>query len=990
MRIIARMGLVGSLFLVAASVIAREPFQLERSRPESTQELQDVLRGDDPETSIPAYLDDAQCGGWDKNTGVEPYIATVQGLPGRPHDWDGDVRSGMATRTDTNGNNNPNDDFVFPDSARGFATSCSEKKDRITKKVWRPVAGVPNQVRQFDVEFAHPYFEDPPCRWRYANNAQPPRPLPDNPGNIPPSNQDAFETEDADSCASFCSYLNSFLYRDCVVVRQDGDAMICDEWGERYICTDGVVNEENRNAACFVPHPDLEEWANARPCVGEQCRCPNTQDPQTCMKVQNQEKKDVLYTSYERTYPEASYRRDALANMAPQDVAAKNFQVACYGLYNEFDPKVRQTTDDDRRCVMNIDIQGMRDTQMGKGTYQEQNVQDRDPTQKSLQRPGGSDNEAGAFDDEKDVWYKKLGTAFSFINEKVFDESYDRDISNVFLAYDELDEGRQRATAQISDAQLFTEDDLLRAFDDTGNPRAFTRWWQEQQSRIVALTHPPVLRILVPSSWFVGLDPDDPFLRTVERPDTADVARNDRIELQIDADDDSVGDALAYLERSVLLKIEEESIPIEVPIGSPLDFRARAADWCNWYKSENIADTCDNAPQPIKDMMKRLEEYAQRIDDYRALRAEIAYAAGDVLDLQYRLMEPITTWFKKNEQALQNLGAARNDAQKNLLPLWQEAQNAITQLHERSNMPWCMNQRYTAPVYSLLDPWLIARGQGANEELGLPVLPTPPSTADIIVDFSAQTTMSGTIKIPVLKPIFREIHIPAPPVTTELAELPPLDDVHIALQEALDKLPTVENRLEPPALVPPQPLDQATMGKARETLGNMLKIALAMNQRYNNFWLSIGPLEEDENGEALEQFHRQIELKTQMKCFDLGRLPCEHAEMDLLEQAQRIGSRPLVQLKEDYDSIGTERSDPTSCLPEDENCRLLHPERTDPGVQWEVHGVGSPSESFNTLRTTILTLTQPPPLGDVDPTILSPHEAELAPLQSFPSIRLLP
>ncbi len=124
MRLIARVGLTTLLFVVTDAASARPVFTIPNVNPESIKEVDETMRGDDEKTSIPAYLEGAQCGGWDKNIGVSAYIANVWGLPGRYHDWAGDIRSGMGTRLDGNGNDDPDDDYDFPDSTRGLSTAC--------------------------------------------------------------------------------------------------------------------------------------------------------------------------------------------------------------------------------------------------------------------------------------------------------------------------------------------------------------------------------------------------------------------------------------------------------------------------------------------------------------------------------------------------------------------------------------------------------------------------------------------------------------------------------------------------------------------------------------------------------------------------------------------------------------------------------------------------------------------------------------------------
>jgi len=1032
---------MGAFFVAVLSIAqiasARQEFSIPNARPTSIREVKEALRGGGEKESIPEYLDAAQCGGWDKTISIGDkgaiignYIPAVIGVPGRTHWWAGDMRSGMGARYDDDDEGNDVDDqYSYPANADGLATACEKDRTSIQKNVWEwkqwwesydPVTWqFIEWVPEFEVRahnYQYPEIHDPACRWRMEGNRWPDFPL--TPDADPVQwDQDSLEYEEPPSCQEFCTYLNSFVYRDCLDPylkdfwtfngwADDGTPIFvpiqvwtCDpeDEGLKYICTDETVDEADRAVACDVPHPDIEEWSNARKCVGEQCRCGNGASD-ACVRIRDQEER-APYESYYRHYSGVSYSRAKLDARVPDDVATKSMDLACYGFYDEFDPKYHFTRPKDRRCVINVDVENMRETQKGKGEYTEGNVVDKDPTDPVNQRPGGDPEANGVFDVTSDTWYKKLGRSFSFVNEKLFKDQYDGDLGNVYLAYDELDDGTQRATPQINDEQPLAESNLLRAFDDTGNPRAFTRWWQSQQTRMAAIMRPPVLRIVLPSAWFMGLDPNDPFLAaegggTV----TKRANRSDRIELQVEADEDVLGTVLAYLERSVLLHTEEEPIPVVVPMGSPTEFRARAGDWCEWYKAETGEKNCDNAPEDVKSVIKRLEEYADRIDDVRALRAELANVAGATLRLQRDILEPIAAWFNTNEAALKELVQNRERAEQDLIPLWERAHAIVRQMADRTNMPWCMNQRFTAPIYSLLDPWLPSRsiqqesGDISTSELNLPELPTIKRSDDVIVDFSALTTMSGTLKIPVLKPVQIRIDIPTPPTPRELPELPRIDDIRAAVQNAIGAMPTVENHLtNPPAQRPPAPIGEDQLNEARAALVRTEAIVRSMNERYAKFWGSIGPVQPlDPAQPNFEDLQREKERKERLRCKEWDTNQCQHVEMDLWERIQRIGSRPLVLLREDFESVGTRRTEATTCLPEDDACHILNPERTDPGFRWEISGSSANDAPIETMKMDILRLTQPPPLGTIDKRLLAPHDDDPSPIQTFPPIRLLP
>jgi len=91
---------------------------------------------------------------------------------------------------------------------------------------------------------------------------------------------------------------------------------------------------------------------------------------------------------------------------------------------------------------------------------------------------------------------------------------------------------------------------------------------------------------------------------------------------------------------------------------------------------------------------------------------------------------------------------------------------------------------------------------------------------------------------------------------------------------------------------------------ASGVLGKMKEMLQKMNDVYETFWKS---LQEDRSQDP-----------DKWNCVNVGKLPCVHVEMDLMERFTRIGARPAVLLKEDLQSLGylrTESSSSNSSLP---------------------------------------------------------------------------
>ena len=99
--------------------------------------------------------------------------------------------------------------------------------------------------------------------------------------------------------------------------------------------------------------------------------------------------------------------------------------------------------------------------------------------------------------------------------------------------------------------------------------------------------------------------------------------------------------------------------------------------------------------------------------------------------------------------------------------------------------------------------------------------------------------------------------------------------------------------------------------------------------------------------------------------------------MDLLEELQRIDSRKLVFLNEDYDSVGPRRTAPDSCMPRDQVCMLLHGEKAEPAYQWEVRAPKKMPNLGSDARATMRDLSLPKPIGGIDTAKFLPYDVNV-------------
>jgi hypothetical protein len=924
----------------------------------------------------------------------------------------------MGTRKDGD------DKFIFPNTTHGLVTVCPSGTATQTKAVWKPTDAAPGvEIHQENIVYASPYFEDPPCRWRLQDETGntlefPPEPLVDNETLTPKQKDKSMDPEEDDrqsppNCRDFCIFLNRFKYHDCLDVGKSppdpaGNQFdICLRWGDKYICSDKEVIAPNGICEDSANSP---EPANSRTCQGKDCRCQGNGGP-----IYNGCKTDGNghnYFSYYRHY-DSSYTRDAVPSDGPaDDTTRSSIPIACYGFYNEFDPKFHQTQGGDRRCVIKVDVGGMFQSQMGKGEYgQNSEIEDTDPI--------ATENQRVKDEDAKDIWFMKLGWGFSLLKEESFEEDYGRDLSNVFLDIDNLDKASMTASwpiAKTDGEKRLAISDTLRAFDETGEKRIIASWWQKNQTEVAVLVHPPIVRLILPPGYSFGADPTDPLFATqsssTSSADDVYQKRNVRIEVQLDAKDDILGEVLAFVERSFLLHIEEDPVPVLVPMGSPTEFRAKAQEWCTWYMHKTGANDCTGAPSDVLDVISKLNSYADDIENVRTLRIELALYAGKILKIQEELTKPLSDWMTENLTAYLQYLQQQQATATAVTNSWRQAREAMNRFHDKTNAPWCMNQRFETPVYSLLDGWLPSRAYDGNVDGNISADNLPslniPRAQDFIIDFSEITYMTGSFKIPVLKPVQVKINIPSPPsvlfedtnIEDPLPDLPSIADIRDAIDQTMEDLPDVQaSESYPPIELPPI----TSFGIATSTIQGIHDVIDQMNDRYDRFWKSISPLNQpckssgDCSGDetcqptnvCYDTGEDSIEVrKNKLECKEWDDETCQHVEMDLMERLQRIGSRKLVILKEDYDSKSERRSVPDACMPEDEACYLLHGEKAQPKYQWEIHAPSSMPNLGAKAREKVRSVTLPTPIGDISTEDFPPYDVNVNDLLPFYDVPL--
>lgn len=975
-----------SAFFLGTHTVCAAAYNIPNEKPNDFDAIKTVI-----EQEIPEDLKKAQCGGWDFEDSVNGKFANVSGVPGRTGNPLGNPRSGMAARAEGSGSLLSTKDIS---SVCGFRSSC------------RP--GEPSFYKYFPCQRPLGNIATPQCDDDPPNNPQPP-----GRGEIEFSCGGGQMPENGSVCGSLdttgglCGYLNThWIYgyyeksealnggcsdalgvwhsASCTVTRyHDGECKTCQDeieptYGEYTLAdTRECCTHQSMDGTIYGPETGRYDTSgdtvmllkNCEPCNGSNCEeqekprkqfyppwnkevkackaaCVAAGCSPGCISVsKGPSKRGQAYRSFYRHYT-ASYTRDKVKSkyVSNDDADKTNIPVSCYSLFDTdyTDFLATKAANFSKNCVIAAYYPGDRNfwkmdkTQKGKGEYG------------SAHSDGPATHRTAS--DPDNLWSTGMSNAFSLTNGEVMKEKYNDDLT--LALYQPSDPVELLSLPQIDLEHMFSTGALLRAFDDTvstprGTKRTITEWWQEQETQMHVLLTPPSVRILLPPAWSVGLDILDPFF-TPHRvsPSTTD-PRLDSIEVQLEARPDLLDEVKLFLRYSLLPTIEQEPLPVVVPMGSATEFRAYAEGWREWIKMQQKLGSEEDIATAQK-LVNRLEEYALAITETRKLRAELAQMLGQLFEHEKKITSQISEWlsdkvlsdFERFQTELTTIATIRKN--------WEKIQARYRQIHDEQCMPWCHSERFTVPIYSLLDPWLPNRpGLDAADlpKLSVPRLP------DASFDFTMLRLHTGSLKLPVLKPIQLKLKtetlLPPFPYAkyVSVPVLPPLPETPSIVDDRESFFPTIETGTPPPSITF-NTISSSELSEIQATIAKIKTLLTNMGKEYNLFWESM-TLGDPEDGEPFK-------ARTEQDCYKRHDEICVHTEFDLRERIARFGSRPAILLKEDLASLGKFRLNPgrldatgkvvgfgaDSCPGKDWACQILNGTDTFPRSGWSVSWSG--------------------------------------------------
>lgn len=324
-------------------------------------------------------------------------------------------------------------------------------------------------------------------------------------------------------------------------------------------------------------------------------------------------------------------------------------------------------------------------------------------------------------------------------------------------------------------------------FDDSDH-RALASFWEAQQVELLKMTADPETRLIMPARFLVGIAEDDPLFQYVKHA----VSRSDgTVEITLRAGAEDLQNVTKSLMRTFIAPIEEVRIPIIVPLASSNEIDALIFQWQQWKKAENATATLENRPSKAATgdaMIAKLIQYRERLASVRRSRGAYAAVLTRMYDAQEEVRTYFADWFKEQtDQFLLTLERAED--RRELKRIWRLLQRSMLQTDE-CQMTYCSNQRFSPPVYSLLDNWWgapeILPGEQRDHQYSPPYdLRTLNFTepANQVFDFSNMKFSDEPLRVPVLWPVSVRVVLPSPPLLGEEApdasvypNLPPVPD----------------------------------------------------------------------------------------------------------------------------------------------------------------------------------------------------------------------
>ncbi len=241
------------------------------------------------------------------------------------------------------------------------------------------------------------------------------------------------------------------------------------------------------------------------------------------------------------------------------------------------------------------------------------------------------------------------------------------------------------------------------------------------------------------------------------------------------------------LKQAIFSRIEEEPIPVVLPLLSPSELLASIKEWEDW---KGIMKAQKGNTAGADEVIAKLKAYQSSLDKYATLRASLPSYIAATLDRREQLTKAIDTWIQSRMQPYQDALASRQKMQ-DLVNAWSKLKDASAALAAQ-NQHYCKADSTTPPL-----TWLESAfsppgvGPSLSGNFTLPTMPDIPK--HLVFDFSdifiEGTAQEASVKIPVLMPVLVSLKLPHPPANKDGSSmLPDLPDVPALPDPPQDKI----------------------------------------------------------------------------------------------------------------------------------------------------------------------------------------------------------
>lgn len=864
-------------------------------------------------------IDTVQCGGWKDTdarrngvnlTGTIPLPAISDDVPGRKNkDPLGSPETGIGLR----------EEFAYPDSAWGYSSACDIEKDEIIDE---DLAKLGKKIT-YDHDIA--IDADPNVRVESGNGE-----IKINPGHWCQIKDDNYEK----ATPTWCKKLFEEVFKKMseLVDRENlrptlddacnctppapyaAVATDCPPRPEKRYCFDtekgpytfeckGTSDTKTMVTTTSTDTPPQEKtcrttWdtkddrqfkntmTRCDPLYADQFAIDGTTPIHYHVPVSKEGEHKAVSASFYRHYAE-SFMNPKITVTAPTQTW--NVRVECYGNYKEVDPKFTVMSRKDEQCeIINATGDAQNPT---KPEWPDGDIKQKEKVKADDLMVREADRLPKIVPDS---WVADTESNINLINMKKFIEDQKKGKTTILdpiSLFGTLLPTRQRASKTIEPSSRSD------TFDDSDH-RALAKFWEEQERELQKIIAVPRIKLLMPSRFFVGLADDDPLFQYT----SGITAKSDGlVEVTLRAGLDDITALLLSLHRKFIAPVEEVRIPLIVPLASEADISARIFEWEQWKIAEDASKTDGRPSQATKadGVLSVLRGYRDRVRAVRDLRGTLAVQLEKLLEPEKKIRNFIADWYKKNAEFV--VDARKSSEERQMIQnTWRTIQKTLLEA-DQCQLRWCSNQRYSVPVYSLLDPWWGDAKEGDSRNM----LFTPTSLVslnydqpmDQSYDFSSMTfSQTGTL-LPVLWPIAVPVELPPPPLVggapvaaEDLALLPELPGSTI-----FDSFKSPEVDLPPPSTltVPTLPKVDGVMPLLQE----YQKIADGMKAKYCGFIDSIliTPDSTNEKYDSRPENRNHDDTKDEKG----NKATIVHVEYDLRERIARLFSRWLPELTED-------------------------------------------------------------------------------------------